>query len=316
MKKILGAGLVLLVLGAAFMVWRASQDTPAPVIEEKYLTDADQYLDLDGGRVRVRIEGPADGVPVLLIHGFSHSLETWDAWAETLNQDYRVIRYDLFGHGLTGPDPKERYSPDERAGTIGDILDALEIKSAVIAGNSLGGLAAWKYAVDHAERVRALILISPGAFALNGVSDEPADIPAAVKAYFLTAPPAAVRASAGLIYADADKITDHRVTVMTDMINREGNGAAMIKSLEEFTLPDPTQALAALRVPVLILWGAADGLIPVEQGRRMVQIVPDAELIEYPGVGHAAQEEAPAQSVADAIAFIEQHGAEPASDAP
>ena len=113
-----------------------------------------------------------------------------------------------------------------------------------------------------------------------------------------------MRASAELIYSDDAKITDQRIKTMRDMIRREGNGAAMIKSLEEFTLPDPTPALQKITAPTLILWGDRDILIPVEQGRKIEAIVSDAHLISYPGVGHAAQEEAPDQTVADAISFL------------
>jgi len=126
-----------------------------------------------------------------------------------------------------------------------------------------------------------------------------------MKAYLLTAPEAGVRASAGFIYADDRKITDKRIETMRDMIRRKGNGAAMIKSLEEFTLPDPTDALAAIAAPTLILWGEGDIIIPIDQGQQLQQAINDARLIAYPGVGHAAQEEAPGKTVTDAMAFLE-----------
>jgi pimeloyl-ACP methyl ester carboxylesterase len=128
----------------------------------------------------------------------------------------------------------------------------------------------------------------------------------------MTAPEAGVRASAGYIYADDTKITDERVSVMRDMIQREGNGEALIQSLEEFTLPDPTEALSRITVPALIQWGEGDVIIPVQQGRDIAAAIPNATLITYPGVGHAAQEEAPAETVADAIAFLNGDAAAPA----
>lgn len=306
-KNALIATLVLVIAGAAafgFLTWQAAQGTPAKDLEEKYVTASDSFRNIAGARVRVRDEGPRDAPAILLIHGFTHSLETWDAWAKTLKNDYRVIRYDLLGHGLTGPDPKERYAPSERAAFIGEVMKALDLDHAAIAGNSLGGLAAWRYAAGNPSTVDALILISPGAFPLVGVDDEPAEIPAAMKAYLMTAPEAGVRASAEIIYADDSKITDARLTTMRDMIRREGNGAAMIKSLEEFTLPDPSALLSTIDTPTLILWGEEDVLIPIEQGRKIERLIPDARLAAYPGVGHAAQEEAPAQTLADLKDFL------------
>ena len=311
MKKFLFAILFLLGVGALIVggiYWQAQQGVSAASLEAQYATPDDRFVDIAGARVRIREEGDPSAPPVVLIHGFTHSLETWDGWAEALKPDYRVIRYDLLGHGLTGPDPEKRYAPTERAAFLGDIFDALEIENAAIAGNSLGGLAAWRFASDNPDRVNALILISPGAYPLNGVSDAPAEIPAAMKAYLLTAPEAGVRASAGLIYADDSKITEERVTVMRDMIRRKGNGAAMINSLEEFTLPDPSGALSRIQAPTLILWGEGDILIPIEQGRKIEQAIPNARLIAYPGVGHAAQEEAPEETVADALVFLRDYG--------
>jgi pimeloyl-ACP methyl ester carboxylesterase len=318
-KKLLGglfSGLAILVilLGAfgAYTYYNAAGGVSASALEKKYLSADDRFVDIDGARVRVRIEGEADAPAIILVHGFTHSLETWDGWAEALKSDYRVVRYDLMGHGLTGPDPQQRYSPAERAQTIGDIMDALGVARASIAGNSLGGLAAWRFASEQPDRVEKLILISPGAYPLNGAADTPAEIPAAMKLYLMTAPEAGVRASAGYIYADDTKITDERVSVMRDMVQREGNGEALIQSLEEFTLPDPTEALSRITAPALIQWGEGDIIIPIQQGRDIAAAIPNARLITYPGVGHAAQEEAPAETVADAIAFLNGDAAAPA----
>ncbi|MEM8772577.1 MAG: alpha/beta hydrolase [Pseudomonadota bacterium] len=312
MKKILLGVVAILILGAgAFgvVLYTASRGQGAGELEAVYMQASDRMVEIAGARVRVREEGSPSNPPVLLIHGFTHSLETWDAWALALRDDYRVIRYDLLGHGLTGPDPQKRYAPEERAAFIGAVLDALEINKTAIAGNSLGGLAAWRFASAYPERVSALALISPGALPLNGVGDEPAPIPAPMKAYLLTAPEAGVRASAQLIYGDDAKITEERLQTMRDMMRREGNGAAMIESLKEFTLPDPSEALAAIAAPTLILWGAEDIIIPVAQGREIAAMMPNAELIEYPGVGHAAQEEAPMTSVADFKDFLSKQTA-------
>lgn len=294
---LLGAG------GAGFYFWKTAQGEPAYALEVQYAA-SDRFVDIAGARVRVREEGDKDAPVIILIHGFSFSLESWDAWAETLKSDYRIVRYDLLGHGLTGPDPQERYAPQERAAFLGDVMDALDLPSAILAGNSLGGLAAWRFAADNPERVNALIMVSPGAYPYNGINDTPTDIPAAMKAYLLTAPEAGVSASASLVYHDDAKVTERRLKIMRDMIRREGNGAAMIKSLEEFTLPSPTQALARISAPTLILWGEEDAIIPVEQGHQLERDINNARLITYPGVGHAAQEEAPDISVQDAISFL------------
>ncbi|NJM35968.1 MAG: alpha/beta hydrolase [Rhodomicrobium sp.] len=269
MKKFLGFVLllVLIVAGAAGVyIWRQAQGVDPAILEAKYVTPADRFLDIAGVRVRVREEGPEGAPPLVLVHGFIVSLESWDGWAKALSEDYRVIRYDLRGHGLTGPDPQKRYAPVERAEFVGDVMDALGVESAYIAGNSLGGLAAWRFAAMHPERVRGLVLVSPGAYSVNGVSDAPVEAPQAMKAFLLTAPEAGIRASLGRIYGDDAKVTESRVVLMRDMMRRRGNGQAFVESIEEFTLPDPAVDLAKITAPTLILWGDGDIIIPPADG--------------------------------------------------
>ncbi|MEX0646040.1 MAG: alpha/beta hydrolase, partial [Parvularculaceae bacterium] len=238
------------------------------------------------------------------LHGFIVSLESWDGWAKSLSDRYRVIRFDLAGHGLTGPDPQKRYAPTERAAFVGDVMDALGVESAYIAGNSLGGLAAWRFAATNPERVRGLILVSPGAYSVNGVSDTPVEAPQAMQVFLRTAPEAGIRFSLGRVYGDDAKVTEARVVLMRDMMRRRGNGEAFVESIEEFTLPDPTADLAKITAPTLILWGAEDIIIPVADGKRLESAISNSRLIVYDGVGHVAQEEEPDATAAAVAEFL------------
>lgn len=308
MLNLLRIILVIAVVGGVvvgFYIWRQTQGVSPATLEAKYMTPADRFVEISGARVRVREEGPKDAPPLVLLHGFSYSLETWDAWAKALSGRYRVIRYDLLGHGLTGPDAKKRYSPAARAAFIGDVLDALGLDSAYIGGNSLGGLAAWKFAAAHPERVRGLVLVSPAAYPTNGVGDNPVEPPKAMAVYLRTAPPAGVRASAGIVFADDSKVSAARLVVLRDMMRRRGNGEAMIESIRQFVLPDPTEDLAKITAPTLILWGSEDAVISVEQAAKLESAIKNARLIIYDGVGHASQEEAPDISARDAGVFLD-----------
>jgi len=308
--------LLLLAAGGAIGVlyWRAAQGVDPAALEAKYMTPADRFVDVEGLRVRVREEGPADALVLLLMLGFIYSLEPWDAWAAALSDDYRIVRFDLAGHGLTGPDPQERYAPEERAAFVGDVMDALGLEQAVIAGNSLGGLAAWRFAAMAPARVQGLILVAPGAYPTNGVGDEPVAAPAAMEAFLRTAPEAGVERSLARIFDDDTFVTPERIELLRDLMRRRGNGEAFVKSIEEFTLPDPGPILAGVQTPTLILWGAEDILLPAEDGARMQAAMPAAELIVYAGVGHTPQEEAAARTAADAAAFL--RGLDLGDDAP
>lgn len=291
-------------VAAGVVFWRGQ---PAPPPAAASLQSAsDRMMTIAGANVRVRIEGPETAPPVILLHGFIYSLESFDAWASGLSSDYRVICFDLLGHGLSGPDPQKRYSPQERAEFIGAVMDALNIDRAVIGGNSLGGLAAWRFAATHPERVAALILISPGGYPENGVGDTPLSPPAPF-AFFLRNPTeAGVTLALQGVYADKSQITSERVSRVTAMMRQPGNGDAYVESIEEFSLPDPEPMLRSIVAPTLILWGAEDKVIPVDHGRRMAEAITGAELIVYDGVGHVAQEEAPARSLDDVRNFLDR----------
>ena len=289
-------------VAAGYLTWRAQQTLAGAASE--YLTENDRLMTIAGANVRVRIEGPADAQPIILLHGFIYSLESFDAWAADLQRDHRVIRFDLLGHGLSGPDPQKRYSPQERAAFIGDLMDALDIDRAVIGGNSLGGLAAWRFAAAAPDRVSALILVSPGAYPNRGVADTPLSPPAPFAIFLRNPTEAGVALALQGVYADQAAISPEGVRRTAVLMRQPGNGDAFVESIEEFSLPDPEPLLETISAPTLILWGAEDKVIPIEQGSRMAAAIPDATLISYPGIGHVAHEEASAQSIADVRAFL------------
>jgi pimeloyl-ACP methyl ester carboxylesterase len=308
-KRLLVIAAVAVLLASAgfgFWAYNAASGIPAAELESVYVTADDRFVDIGGARVRVREQGPANAPVLLMLHGFTYSLESWDALAAAFDDEYRVIRYDLLGHGLTGPDPQERYSPFGRAAFAGEVMDALGIEEAAIFGNSLGGLAAWRFAADHPERVSALVLISPGAYAMNGISEEAAPVPPAVEAYLRTVPEAGLEKSLSAIYADPAAVTPERRKAIRDMMRREGAGEAFVRSLELFTLPDPDAELARIEVPTLIIWGREDAVISPQMGERMAETMPNAELVFLDGVGHVAHEEDPGAVAALAGPFLKE----------
>ncbi len=263
----------------------------------------DQVLEAGGFRLRVRVEGGA-GPAVVLVHGFSHSLETWDGWAADLARDHRVVRFDLPGHGLSGPDLQERYTNEDTVDALEALVRTLGLRRPVIAGNSLGGLVAWRYAARRARDVRGLILIAPGGFSINGVADRPAGAPPAVEAYLRSAPSLAVRHAMQALYGDPARLPEARVDGARAAMTADGVGEALVKRLERFTLPDPTADLARVRAPTLLLWGAKDVMVPPEHADRFAEAMPNATRVLYEDLGHVPHEEAPARTLVDARAFL------------
>jgi len=273
-------------------------------IEHKYFLTTDKIVNVDGANVRVREEGPEEGPVLLLIHGYTASLESWDGWAKNLSPEFKVIRYDLLGHGLTGPDPKKRYSPFERSEFLLKLINQLGLKKITLAGNSLGGLVAWRFTSQNPNRVNKLILVSSGAYSINGVKDTPVDVPDALAQYLKYAPPAGVKFVLKGLFSNPEQLTDERVSSYRDMMALEGNGQAFIEHIEEFVLPNPKEELLKIKAPTLIIWGQNDKAIPVEQAGWLNETIENSELIVLENMGHMPQEEAPDMTAGIVLKFL------------
>jgi triacylglycerol esterase/lipase EstA (alpha/beta hydrolase family) len=102
--------LVIVLLLAAIVASWAPEQSPSE-LAAKWATPPSQFIELRGMQVHLRDEGPRDDpLPIVLLHGTSASLHTWEGWARTLHAERRVIRVDLPGFALTGPHPKDDYS--------------------------------------------------------------------------------------------------------------------------------------------------------------------------------------------------------------
>lgn len=301
--RILGAILLILVALATVMIWRA-QPEPLSQARSEWMNPQDQLVTAAGQTWRVRTSGPDNAPTLVLIHGFSHSLETWEPLAAQLETSYQVIRFDLPGHGLSDVRADQAYSVNETVDQVSALLDTIAPERFYIGGNSLGGLVAWRYGAEYPQRTQGLILISPGGYPNLGVGDEPAPLPAQVRFYLAAAPQVGVEAATAALYSDPSRLTEEQLVRIGALMRVDGVGEALISRVEQFTLPDPNPTLREIDAPALIIWGARDAMIPATHGPRFNAALSNSELLLLRDVGHMAQAEAP-DAVAEAIdAFI------------
>jgi pimeloyl-ACP methyl ester carboxylesterase len=151
---------IVIVLAGAFLLLRTPDTDPA-LMKAKYGAAPSQFVDLGGGLiVHLRDEGPRDAPVLVLLHGSNADLHTWDAWTRILSDQFRVIRYDQIGHGLTGPNPSGEYSQQEMAAVLERLRAKLGIDRFALAGNSMGGGLAARYASSYPQHLAALILVT------------------------------------------------------------------------------------------------------------------------------------------------------------
>lgn len=300
---------ILLLLALAVLagagVYLYAPDRSRAALEAKYRVAASDYVTVAGIRLRVRDEGPRQGRTIVLLHGFGSSLETWDAWAAGLTTTHRVIRFDLPGFGLTGPDPGNDYSDARAMVILAALMDKLGVTQASVIGNSLGGRLAWMFAVSHPDRVEKLVLVSPDGFASPGFDYGKApDVPLMMRALPYTLPRAMLRASLAPAYGDPAHLTDAVVTRYRDMMLAPGVRGAILARTSQTILRDPTQLLGRIQAPTLLLWGERDGMIPFANAAAYLRLIPHARLVALPGLGHVPFEEAPAGSLVSVEDFL------------
>lgn len=309
--KRLGKILIVLavVLIGAFLVFRTPDTDPA-AMRTKYGGPPSQFVALGNGlTVHLRDEGPRGAPAIVLLHGSSADLHTWDGWAAALSGQYRVIRFDQLGHGLTGPNPAGDYSTAAFAGTVQQVADKLGLRHFVLAGNSMGGGIAVAYALAHPERLDALVLVDAGgaprlAPAKGNLGFRIARTPGLGWLMEAITPRSVIEKSLRQTVGDPAAVTPATVDRYWELLRYPGNRAAtrirFARPLENFA---PAQ-LSGLKMPVLILWGQKDGLIPVAAAGWYHRALPQSRVTVYPELGHIPMEEAPERTAADVAAWL------------
>ncbi len=313
---------LIAVLVVAILVFR-TPDTDAAAMRAKYGGPPSQFVDIgDGVTVHLRDEGPKDAPAIVLLHGSNADLHTWEPWADALTPQYRVIRFDQVGHGLTGPDPQHDYS---RANYVADILavaDTLGLERFIIGGNSMGGKHALAFAVAHPGRVSGLVLVDGSGGPMLKLKDDTDDkddsgggnigfaiarMPGINRLVEQITPRSLIAQSLKQTVSVKSIVTEQMIDRYWELLRYPGNRRATLK---RFGYPyDPlTEAeIAAITAPTLVLWGAEDRLIPVAAGQWLARTIPDAELVVYPRIGHLPHEEAVAATLADLQPWLARH---------
>lgn len=320
--KSIGVILGLLLIGLMSMI---RPDIPVEDLIPTYADSTSRFIRIDGMDVHVRDEG--SGPVILLIHGTFSSLHTWDDWTDVLSQTHRVVRLDLPGFGLTGPQPQGDYSTRATLHLIDSLRIVLGIDTWTIGGNSLGGRIALEYARHYPSRTEAMILVDAAAsFPRDTTQAAPAAAPRSEErplilralanpvfrnAMSVLTPRFLFKHSLAGAYGDPSLMSEETITRYYELLRRDGNRSAFISRSDGMRivrealtpLPEP-MALDALPMPALILWGEKDTWIPKRVGERLHETLPRSVLVFYPDAGHVPNEEIGPHSVKDVVAFL------------
>ncbi|MDP9091297.1 MAG: alpha/beta hydrolase [Pseudomonadota bacterium] len=314
MRIFLGIALLIVVLILAAWLKLRGPDIPFDALEAKYAGADSHFVDLPGGyHVHYRDDGDPALPLLVLLHGFGDSSTSWEGWVRELNSQFHLISIDFPGHGLTRAPQDSQLKAEALADFLDTFAAALELPTFAVAGNSMGGGAAWQLVVRHPQRVHALILLDAAGFPND---KPPGEVPLAFK--ILRYPIGRTLLSKidnrplieqGLktdVY-DKSLITPFVVDRWAEFQRAPGHRPILMGINLDWGATPTATLLSTIKVPTLILWGENDPLIEPNAAKKFAAAIRVSELIMYPRVGHLPQLEIPQRSASDAAAFLKAH---------
>lgn len=314
MKKLaISLGVLAALLVVAFLALR-TPDTDAVAMRAKYGGPHSRFTEAANGLsgVHYRDQGCRDCPALLLVHGSNASLHTWEPLVATLQDRYRLVSYDQPGHGLTGPHPRDDYTAQGLFEAISAVVDATGLERFAMAGNSMGGWLAWRYALDRPGDLSALILLdASGAPPPPDAEEATLYLGARIMRHPVgrllaqqITPRSLFERSLRDATADDAFTTDAMVDRYWELMRYPGNRrAAGLRSIADRET-DYGERLGEIRLPTLILWGAEDSVTPTWMAEVFDERIPDSQLVMFEGVGHLPMEEAPERTAAVLDTFL------------
>ena len=305
----LGVLLLLVIVGPLLV--------PVPPLTDRLpaeaLADEDsRFVQINGLTVHYKTAG--EGQPTLiLLHGFGASLFSWREVMPALAAYGTVIAYDRPAFGLTerpltweGENP---YSPEAQVALVIGLMDALNVGQAILVGHSAGGKVAFETALAYPDRVRALIAVGPAVYAGGGAPSWARPLlgtPQMRHLGPLIARQLGKNGDAFLRSAwhDPAKITAEIYTGYRQPLQVEDWDRALWELTAASTESDLAERIPEIMLPVLVITGDDDRVVPVEQSLRLAGSLPNAQVSVLPACGHLPHEECPEefmQAVADFV---------------
>lgn len=260
----------------------------------------EQTIEIRGIRITFIDESPSpdwQGVPILFIHGLSGDISDWEANIPYFKDKRRVLALDLPGHGKSEKRNDIPYGRALFTEVVSEFLKARGVESAIVVGNSMGGMTSASLALAHPEQVRILILSDPA-----GIPFYPWIVRKSSKlltpgmVHHFWANPRTMERTGGNAFAHPENYPRRRIEEDIALIlqpDAKQYSYAVARSLQDAARQDMREELKNIKCPTLIIWGEKDTIVPTKYAKEWHEAIPASELIIVPDAGHIPMLEAP-----------------------
>lgn len=331
-KKILiGLGIVIALALIIIFAFFYKSDLSKEDLTDTYINEKSKFMELpSGANMHYRDEGNPNGPVLVMVHGGFGSLQNWEGWIEPLKNEYRLISMDLLGHGLTGAYPANIYDRHTERDAVHQLLQKLNIKKYTVAGNSFGGGIALEMGLEFPNEVEGLILVDSegvpngddGYDTSRFNSDDPMtpEDPNFEKLSFLEnlgskfIGPSLIKVQLESMIVNKDMITDDFIDYYGRILRYKGNRKAQLLMFRQGMYlisknpkTDLLPRLKELKMPVLVMQGEQDDLVPMRVAHKFNDNIAISELAVVPESGHMPMIEKPEETAEMVDAFFKKY---------
>ena len=330
MKKWLGYSLkslaaILILLLAVILFFTLQANLRETKTRQEAAPSTGRFVQAGDVELFIQEMGPEDGQVILFIHGTA----AWSGlWRETMaplaEAGYRCIAIDIPPFGYSERPATPSYGNADQAKRIVALMDTLKIERTILLGHSFGGGATMETALMIPQRIDALILADVGGLNLNLQPGLKAQNPSAAE-FFLGTPlvrnpvlattatnPLFTKTLISAMILDPADATEEKVKilqeplVLRDATNTLGDWLQAVLGPQDVSLTSDPANYQRLTMPTLILWGDSDRVIPLQEGKDLQSILPNAELVVMQGVNHIPHIEDQEMFVEVVLGFLDQ----------
>jgi pimeloyl-ACP methyl ester carboxylesterase len=304
---------ILLSLVFQLLILAGCAHVPAPTASLEQSLGEQKTFVYQGLRINYYEAG--QGAPIILLHGFGGCSYSWRFLTPELAQDHRVFTVDLKGYGLSDKPGDGNYAVSNQAEMVAAFIRSQDLRDLVIMGHSMGGgvtlMTYLKVRGDKPARVKSLVLIDSAGYPQKMpwfIWLAKAPVLGSVGGKVISPRFAAAQVLKKCYYYD-DKITDEQIDTYAYYGSLPGAREAVVQTAKQI-VPDDIDALVAqyktISVPVLVIWGEEDEVVPLLVGKNFKRDIPNSELVILPKCGHMPPEEEPGETTRIVKAFLEK----------